>query len=119
MVALDHVGRTDDRHALDDVRVQGALREEIKRAECLRFALEHVDERRADRLALGFRIGDAREALEEERRRVDEDERQAQPRPCPTCSRMRAVASSTNDDIVQSPRHPHTPYTKLRRISVP
>ena len=31
----------------------------------------------------------------------------------------RAVASSTNDAIVQSPVQPQTPYAKLRRISRP
>ena len=40
-------------------------------------------------------------------------------RPSPTCSRMRAVDSSMNDLMVQSPVHPQTPKAKLRRISVP
>jgi hypothetical protein len=40
-------------------------------------------------------------------------------RPSPTCARTRAVASSTNDAIVQSPVQPQTPYAKLRRISRP
>ena len=30
-------------------------------------------------------------------------------RPSPTCARIRAVASSTNDAIVQSPVQPQTP----------
>ena len=37
----------------------------------------------------------------------------------PTCARIRAVASSTNDAIVQSPVQPQTPKAKLRRISRP
>ena len=40
-------------------------------------------------------------------------------RPPPTVARMRAVASSMNDAIVQSPVHPHTSYAKLRRIARP
>jgi hypothetical protein len=40
-------------------------------------------------------------------------------RPDPTCARIRAVASCTNDDMVQSPVQPQTPYAKLRRISRP
>ena len=40
-------------------------------------------------------------------------------RPSPTCALTRAVASSTNDAIVQSPVHPQTPYAKFRRISRP
>ena len=40
-------------------------------------------------------------------------------RPSRIAARMRAVVSSTNDDIVQSPVQPHTPQAKLRRISSP
>ena len=40
-------------------------------------------------------------------------------RPCPTCALIRAVASSTNDAIVQSPVQPQMPNAKLRRISSP
>ena len=45
----------------------------------LRLVLEHVDERRADDLALRLRIGDAGEPIEEQPRGVDADERQLQP----------------------------------------
>ena len=41
-------------------------------------ALEHVDEGRADDLSLLLGIGDAREPLQKQVRRVDEDERQLQ-----------------------------------------
>ena len=37
----------------------------------------------------------------------------------PTCSRIRAVASSTNDAIVQSPAHPQMSRAKFRRSAVP
>ena len=137
--------------------------------ELRRLRLEHVDERRADDLALLLRIGDAGEPIEEQRRRVDEDQRQLQPLEAladlrrlvepqhavvdedarqliadravneqrrdrrvdaaaqrrrrrgrrPTCARIRAVASSTNDAIVQSPVQPQTSKAKLRRISRP
>ena len=40
-------------------------------------------------------------------------------RPWPTCARIRAVASSMNEAIVQSPVQPQTPNAKLRRISSP
>ena len=40
-------------------------------------------------------------------------------RPSPTCSRIRATLSSTNEAMVQSPRHPQTPNAKLRRMLVP
>ena len=42
------------------------------------LGLEHVDERGADDLPLLLRFRDAGEPIEEQRRRVDEDERQVQ-----------------------------------------
>ena len=62
----------------------------------------------ADR-AVNEQRGDRRidAAAQRRRRRV----------PSPTCARIRAVASSTNDAIVQSPVQPQTPKAKLRRIS--
>ena len=39
--------------------------------------------------------------------------------PSPTCSRMRAVASSRNEAMVQSPRQPQTVAAKFRRMSTP
>ena len=37
----------------------------------------------------------------------------------PTWRRMRSVASSMNEAIVQSPRQPHTSKAKRRRMSLP
>ena len=137
-------------------------------AELLRLALEHVDERRADDLALLLRIGDAGQPIEEQRRRrrrrcsgscsrskrspicsasscrstplstkmhvsrspiarwmsiaaTVESTPPLRPqttRPSPTCARIRAVASSMNDAIVQSPVQPQTSNAKLRRMSL-
>ena len=42
------------------------------------FRLEDIDERRADDLALLFRISHARETIEEQSRRVGKDQRQLQ-----------------------------------------
>ena len=160
---------TDDR--LDDVRIQRALREEVEAAQLARLRLEDVDERRADDLALLLGVGDAGQALEEERPcastkssgscsfsrkrfctcvgfveraaarcrrrctsagrrwrggsaapRPSNRRRRTAPqttRPSPTCARIRAVASSMNDAIVQSPVQPQTSNAKLRRISRP
>ena len=46
VVALDHRRRPDDRHALDHVRIERALREKVEPSELVRAPLEHVDERR-------------------------------------------------------------------------
>ena len=78
-MALDHVRRADHRHALDHVRIQRALRQEVERSELRGFRLEHVDERRADDLALLLRIGDAGQPIEKQLRGVGEHERQLQP----------------------------------------
>jgi hypothetical protein len=50
-------GAAAEGHALDDVRIERALRQEIGAAELLGLFLEHFDEQAADRLALLFRIG--------------------------------------------------------------
>ena len=52
VMALDHRRLADDRHRLDDVGIQRALRQEIDLPELRRLGLEDVDERRADDLAL-------------------------------------------------------------------
>ena len=75
-MALDQRRLPDDRHRLDHVRIERALREKIDLAELGRFRLEHVDEGRADDLALLLRIDDARQPVEKQRRRIDEDQRQ-------------------------------------------
>jgi hypothetical protein len=54
------------RHALDHVRIERALREEIGAADLLRLFLEHVDEGLADELALGLGVSDAGEAVEKQ-----------------------------------------------------
>src|SRR5690606_35085176 len=53
VVRLDrHGGPAGEGNALDDVRIEGALGEEIRAAELLRLFLEHFDEEPPDRLAL-------------------------------------------------------------------
>ena len=76
VMALDRADGPDDRHAFDHVRVERALPEEVEVAELLRFGLEHVDERRADGLALRLRVGHARQPVEEQLHGIGEDERQ-------------------------------------------
>ena len=78
-MALDDGRLADDRNRFDDVRIECSLREEIDRSELRRLALEDLDERRADDLSLQLRIGDARQTIHEEARRVHEHERQLQP----------------------------------------
>ena len=50
---------------LDHVGIERALGEELGAADLLGLGLEHVDEQRADRLALGLGVGDAVERLQE------------------------------------------------------
>ena len=64
-----------ERHALDHVGIERALRQELGAAELLRFRLEHVDEQLADGLALLLGIGDAGERVEEHRLGVDVHQR--------------------------------------------
>ena len=52
MVRLDRHRLAGERHALDHVRIERALREEIRAADLLRLGVEHVDEQPADGLAL-------------------------------------------------------------------
>ena len=53
VVRLDrHRRAAGERHALDHVGIERALREEIRAADLLRLLVEHVDEQRADGLAL-------------------------------------------------------------------
>ena len=66
MVRLDrHRRPAGERHALDHVGIERALRQKFGAADLLRLGLEHVDEQLADDLALGLRIADARERGEE------------------------------------------------------
>ena len=64
-----------ERHALDHVGVERALRQEVGAADLLGLGLEDVDEQPADDLALLLGVGDAGERAEEEVARVDMDER--------------------------------------------
>jgi hypothetical protein len=76
VVALDRDrGAAGEADALDHVRIERALGEEIGAADLPRLFLEYVDEGLADELALGFRIGEAGEAIEEQRLGVHVDER--------------------------------------------
>ncbi len=66
VVRLDRDRRAaGERHALDHVGIERALRQEFRAADLLRLRLEHVDEQLADDLALCLRIGDAGERGEE------------------------------------------------------
>ena len=76
VVRLDGRARSLEAHRLDHVRVEGALREEARLApqalgHLLGLRLEDLDERRADDLALLLGVGDARQPVEEQGRRVD------------------------------------------------
>ena len=66
VVRLDgHRRPAGERHALDHVGVERALGQELGAAELLGLLLEHVDEQRADGLALGLRVGLAGQRREE------------------------------------------------------
>jgi folate-dependent tRNA-U54 methylase TrmFO/GidA len=63
VVALDrHARPAGEADALDDVGIERALREKVRAADLLRFGLEHVDELRADELALLLGVSDALQA---------------------------------------------------------
>src|SRR5437660_918942 len=65
VVRLDrHRRPAGERHALDHVGVERALREKLRAADLLRLLLEHVDEQLADGLALDLRIAHAFERIE-------------------------------------------------------
>jgi hypothetical protein len=69
-MALDHRGRVvADGDAFDDVGIKRALREELRRADFFRGALEFLDEDAPDDLAFALGIGDALERLEKTRPR--------------------------------------------------
>ena len=63
---------------LDDIRVDGALRQEADILELVRFLFEHLDEQAADDLALGLRVGDALERRQEALRGIHADDFHAQ-----------------------------------------
>ena len=64
--------------ALDHIRVERALREEVHRAHRAGLLLEHVDELRADRLALLLRVGHSGKTGEEALGGVDVDKVEAE-----------------------------------------
>ena len=72
VVGFDHLGGLGA--ALDDVGIDGALREEIDPLELAGLLLEDADKLRADDLAFLFRVRDARQLAEEPLARVDVDE---------------------------------------------
>ena len=76
VVALDrHRRPAGEADALDHVRIERALGEEIGAADLRRLRLEDVDEGLADELALGLGIVEPGEAAEELVRRVHMDQR--------------------------------------------
>ena len=109
VVALDrHARPAGEADALDHVRIERALGEEIGAADLARLVLEHVDEGLADELALGLGVGDAGEPAEEILARVHVDQRDvvavaeqarrpARPRP------SRISPWSTNTQVSCSP----------------
>ena len=81
MVALDHCRRSVDAAALDEVRVERALHEELGLGEPTGVLLEDAHEQLADRLALLLRIGDAAQSLEVALAGVDVDQLDAEVAP--------------------------------------
>src|SRR4029453_16309039 len=77
-MTLDQRRLSNDRYRFDHVWIERSLRQELDVAQLGGFGFEHIDERGADDLALGLRVGDVRQALEEQLRGVREDERQLQ-----------------------------------------
>ena len=76
VVALDgDGGAAGEGDALDHVRIERALRQEIGAADLLGLLVEHVDEELADGLALDLRVGDALQRAEEQVLRLHVDER--------------------------------------------
>ena len=71
VMRLDRLRRR--RAALDNIRIQRPLRQEIEIVELRRFLLEHVDEFVADDLALLLRIFDAAQLAQETLARIDLD----------------------------------------------
>ena len=68
-------GPAGERHALDHVGVERALRQKFRAAEFFRLRLEHVNEQFADGLALLLRILDPGEVLEKQLLGFDVHER--------------------------------------------
>ena len=95
VVALDHVRRPDDRHALDHVRIERALREEVERARASRPRASNTSMNAAP-MIFRFCSGSVTPARRSRNRRrgVDEDERQAQAlEPLPGSAPLRPAAA--------------------------
>ncbi len=76
VVRLDrHRRAAREGDAFDHIGIERALRQEIRAAEFRRLLIEHIDEQRADRLALGFRVGDAVQRRQKAFRCIDMHER--------------------------------------------
>src|SRR5215831_6421096 len=70
-----HRRAAGERHALDDVRIERALRQELGPAQLLGLLLEHLDKKRTDGLALGLGVALAGQRGKEAFACVDVDER--------------------------------------------
>ena len=76
VVRLDrHRRAAGERHALDHVGIERALREELRAADLLRLRLERLDEQAADDLALLLGVVDAVQLAEEQLGGIDVHER--------------------------------------------
>ena len=64
-----------ERDALDHIRIERALRQELGAAELFRFRFKDIDEELANRLALLFRIADTGQRGQELLRCINVDER--------------------------------------------
>ena len=71
VVRLDDLRAPARRGALDHVRVERPLRQELDRTELCRLLLEHRDELGADDAALGLGVGDSGQPVEEAPARID------------------------------------------------
>ena len=109
VVRLDrHRRPAGERHALDHVGIERALRQKLGAADLLRLRLEHVDEQLADGLALVLGIGDAGERVEKQCLRPPHAPaeccscRETAPRPR-SASPSRSRPWSTNTQVSWSP----------------
>ena len=71
MVRLDLTARSIHAHALDDIRIDGALGQPACAFDLLRLSVEHIDKGGADGFALGLWVGDPFQLFEEQRPRMN------------------------------------------------
>ena len=62
-----------DADALNHIGIDGTLGQPAGTLDLLSLRVEHIDKRRADGFALGFRVGDTLKFLQEQRSRMDAD----------------------------------------------